>query len=57
MSRAVKSSEARLAEDFGINVQRAPVAFVDVHLPTGELCQVKELTAGSGWGTVPTPMF
>ncbi len=45
------------AEDFGINVQRAPMVFVDVHLHTGEIYQVKELASGSGWGTVPTPAF
>jgi hypothetical protein len=30
---------------------------VDVHLHTGEILQVKPLAAGSGWGSVPTPMF
>ena len=45
------------ADDFGINVQRAPLFFVDVHLHTGEVLQVKDLPAGSGWGSVPTPMF
>ncbi len=45
------------AEDFGINVQREPVVFVDVHLHTGEIYQVKGLASGSGWGTVPTPTF
>ncbi len=44
-------------EDFGINVQRAPLFFVDVHLHTAEVLQVRDLAAGSGWGTVPTPMF
>jgi hypothetical protein len=44
-------------EDFGINARRSPLLFVDVHLHTGEILQVKELPAGSGWGTVPTPMF
>ena len=45
------------ADDFGINVKRAPLFFVDVHLHTGEILQVKDLPAGSGWGSVPTPMF
>jgi hypothetical protein len=44
-------------DDFGINVQRAPLFFADVHLHTGEVLQVKDLLKGSGWGTVPTPMF
>ena len=51
--RALASPES----DFGINVERAPLFFVDVHLHTGEIYQVQELAAGSGWGTVPTPMF
>jgi protein-S-isoprenylcysteine O-methyltransferase Ste14 len=45
------------ADDFGINLQRAPLFFVDVHLHTREVLQVKDLPAGSGWGSVPTPMF
>jgi hypothetical protein len=44
-------------DDFGINVRRAPLFFVDVHLHTGEVLQVRDLASGSGWGTVPTPMF
>jgi protein-S-isoprenylcysteine O-methyltransferase Ste14 len=44
-------------DDFGINVRRAPLFFVDVHLHTGEIYQVRDLAPGSGWGTVPTPMF
>jgi protein-S-isoprenylcysteine O-methyltransferase Ste14 len=44
-------------EDFGINVRRVPLFFVDVHLHTAEILQVRELASGSGWGTVPTPMF
>ncbi len=44
-------------EDFGFNVKRTPLFFVDVHLHTGEILQIKETPGGSGWGTVPTPMF
>jgi protein-S-isoprenylcysteine O-methyltransferase Ste14 len=44
-------------DDFGINVERAPLFFVDVHLHTAEILQVHDLPSGSGWGTVPTPMF
>jgi hypothetical protein len=44
-------------DDFGINVERTPLLFVDVHLHTGEILQVRDLAGGSGWGTVPTPMF
>jgi hypothetical protein len=44
-------------DDFGINVRRTPLFFVDVHLHTGEVLQMRDLASGSGWGTVPTPMF
>ncbi len=43
--------------DFDINSVRKPLFFVDVHLHTGEILQVQNTPAGSGWGTVPTPMF
>jgi len=42
---------------FDINVKRTPLFFVDVHLHTAEILQVKDTPTGSGWGTVPTPMF
>ena len=45
------------ADDFGINVQRTPLLFVDVHLHTAEVLKVQDLAGGSGWGNVPTPMF
>jgi hypothetical protein len=45
------------SDDFDINVQRAPQFFVDVHLHTAEILQVQDLRGGSGWGSVPTPMF
>jgi protein-S-isoprenylcysteine O-methyltransferase Ste14 len=44
-------------DDFNINNTRTPVFFVDVHLHTGEILQVRDTPTGSGWGTVPTPMF
>ncbi len=44
-------------DDFDINITRTPLFFVDVHLHTGEILQVRNTPAGSGWGTVPTPMF
>ncbi len=43
--------------DFDINAERTPLFFVDVHLHTGEILQVQDTPSGSGWGTVPTPMF
>jgi len=44
-------------DDFDINSTRKPLFFVDVHLHTGEILHVQDTPAGSGWGTVPTPMF
>jgi len=44
-------------DDFNINSIRTPLFFVDVHLHTGEILQVQDTPTGSGWGTVPTPMF
>jgi protein-S-isoprenylcysteine O-methyltransferase Ste14 len=57
---SVSSGEKATAsprDDFAINAQRAPLLYVDVHLHTAEILQVKDLPGGSGWGTVPTPMF
>ena len=56
----VSSRDKELAspfEDFGINIRRKPLFFVDVHLHTGEILQVQDTPTGSGWGSVPTPMF
>jgi len=44
-------------DDFNINLTRVPRFFVDVHLHTGEVLHVQDTPTGSGWGTVPTPMF
>ncbi len=44
-------------DDFDINNRRTPLFFVDVHLHTGEILQVKNTPSGSGWGSVPTPTF
>jgi hypothetical protein len=44
-------------DDFDINMARTPLFFVDVHLHTGEILQIRDTPIGSGWGTVPTPMF
>ena len=44
-------------DDFDINAIRTPLFFVDVHLHTAEILQVRDTPGGSGWGTVPTPMF
>jgi len=56
----VSSAAGALAsprDDFGIGVRRRPLFFVDTHLHTGEVLGVKDIPAGSGWGTVPTPVF
>ena len=45
------------SKDFAINVRRSPLFFVDVHLHTAEILRVQDLPGGSGWGSVPTPMF
>ena len=52
-TRPLKSSR----DAFAIDVRRTPRFFVDVHLHTGEVLQVKDIPSGSGWGTVPTPTF
>jgi hypothetical protein len=44
-------------DDFGINIKRTPIFFTDVHIHTGEILQMQDTPTGSGWGTVPTPMF
>jgi len=44
-------------DDFDINTQRIALFFVDVHLHTAEILQVRDTPSGSGWGTVPTPTF
>jgi hypothetical protein len=45
------------SDDFDINIKRTPLFFVDINLHTGEILRVQETPAGSGWGSVPTPMF
>jgi hypothetical protein len=44
-------------DDFAIAATRRPLFFVDVHLHTGEVLVVRDTAPGSGWGTVPTPVF
>jgi hypothetical protein len=54
----IDSSELKSPlDDFGINIKRTPLFFVDVHLHTAEILHVLDTPAGSGWGTVPTPLF
>ncbi len=44
-------------DDFDINIKRTPLFFADVNLHTKEILRVQQTPTGSGWGTVPTPMF
>ncbi len=50
---AVKSP----ADLFSVNALRVPQFMVDVDVHTLQLFEVKDLAHGSGWGTVPTPVF
>ena len=45
------------ADLFSINALRVPQFMVDVDVHTARLLDIKELSHGSGWGTVPTPTF
>jgi hypothetical protein len=45
------------ADLFSINALRVPEFMVDVDVHNLRLIDVKDLPHGSGWGTVPTPMF
>jgi hypothetical protein len=42
---------------FAINALRVPQFMVDIDVHTLKVLDLKELPHGSGWGTVPTPMF
>ncbi len=42
---------------FSINALRVPQFMVDVDVHNLRLLEVKELPHGSGWGSVPTPVF
>jgi protein-S-isoprenylcysteine O-methyltransferase Ste14 len=42
---------------FAINALRVPQFMADVEVHTMQLLDVKELPHGSGWGSVPTPVF
>ncbi len=42
---------------FSINALRVPQFMVDVEVHNLHIIDVKELSHGSGWGTVPTPVF
>jgi protein-S-isoprenylcysteine O-methyltransferase Ste14 len=42
---------------FAINALRVPQFMIDVDVHSLKVLDVKELSHGSGWGAVPTPMF
>ena len=42
---------------FSINALRVPQFMVDVDVHNLQLIELKELPHGSGWGSVPTPVF
>ncbi len=45
------------ADLFSINALRVPQFMVDVEVHDLRLLDIKDLSHGSGWGTVPTPVF
>ena len=45
------------ADLFSINALRVPRFMLDVDVHNMKLLEIKDLPHGSGWGTVPTPMF
>ncbi len=42
---------------FSVNALRVPQFMIDVDVHTLRLLEIKGLSHGSGWGTVPTPVF
>ncbi len=45
------------ADLFSINGLRVPEFMADVDVHTLQIANIKDLPHGSGWGTVPTPVF
>jgi hypothetical protein len=45
------------ADVFAIDAERTPLFFADVDIHNLVLQDIKELSPGTGWGRVPTPMF
>jgi protein-S-isoprenylcysteine O-methyltransferase Ste14 len=55
---AVEDGEVNSPSDmFAINALRVPQFMVDIDVHNMQLLDVKALPHGSGWGTVPTPVF
>ena len=45
------------ADLFAINAVRVPAFMADVEVHSLKILEIKDLAPGSGWGTVPTPVF
>jgi protein-S-isoprenylcysteine O-methyltransferase Ste14 len=45
------------ADLFAINAVRVPAFWADVDVHNLRLLEIKDLASGSGWGSVPTPVF
>ncbi len=55
---SIEDIEVNSPDDlFSINALRVPRFMVDVDVHALQLIEVKDLAHGSGWGTVPTPVF
>ena len=55
---SIEDTEVKKPSDlFSINALRVPQFMVDVEVHNMQIMDVKELSHGSGWGTVPTPVF
>ncbi len=55
---SIEDTDVKTPSDlFAINALRVPQFMVDVEVHTMQLLDVKELPHGSGWGSVPTPVF
>jgi hypothetical protein len=53
----VRALRGKQADLFSINALRVPQFMIDVDVHNARLLDIKELSHGSGWGTVPTPVF
>ncbi|HWR72813.1 MAG TPA: isoprenylcysteine carboxylmethyltransferase family protein [Nitrospirota bacterium] len=55
---SIEDAEVKRQTDlFSINALRVPQFMVDADVHTMRIIEVKELSHGSGWGSVPTPVF
>jgi protein-S-isoprenylcysteine O-methyltransferase Ste14 len=55
---SIEDTDGKSPSDlFAINALRVPQFMVDIDVHSLKVLDVKELPHGSGWGSVPTPMF